>query len=147
MATTRCQDRLNANADASAEPCLSFAQFRMALRKNRIDALVARRVFRRHYSKLGDICRREGCSLQRARTINAILEGDVNAALLKAGRPGILKACSAWVFIENSKAAGLVAGTDLALDHLYLNGTRESVDFCRNRRDMEKGGRTFHCLE
>ena len=91
MAMTRCQDRLNANADASAVPCLSFAQFRMALRKNRIDAVAARRLFRRHYSKLGDICRREGCSLQRARTINAILEGDVNAALLKAGRPGILK--------------------------------------------------------
>ena len=91
MAMTRCRNRLNANADASAEACLSFAQFRMALRKNRIDALAARRLFRRHYSKLGDICRREGCSLQRARTINAVLESDVNAALLKAGRPGILK--------------------------------------------------------
>lgn len=121
MAMTRCQDRLNANADASAEPCLSFAQFRMALRKNRIDAVAARRLFRRHYSKLGDICRREGCSLQRARTINAILKGDVNAALLKAGRPGILKASSAWVFIENGKAAWSVAGADLAIDHLNLN--------------------------
>lgn len=91
MVTTRCRNRLNANADASAETCLSFAQFRTALRKNRIDAVAARRLFRRHYSKLGDICQREGCSLQRARTINAVLEGEVNAALLKAGRPGILK--------------------------------------------------------
>ena len=91
MTLTEKRKQHAAIADASATACLSFAKFRMALRKNRIDATSARRLFRRHYSKLGDICKREGCTLQRARTINAILESEVNAALLKDGQPGILK--------------------------------------------------------
>mgnify|MGYP003319854584 CR=1 FL=1 len=71
---------------------LRFADFRQAIRSGSIDALVAKRIFRKYYTRLKDICERENCSLNRARTINAMLEGDVNAALLCAGKPGILKA-------------------------------------------------------
>lgn len=71
---------------------LRFADFRQAIRSGSIDALVAKRIFRKYYTRLKDICEREKCSLNRARTINAMLEGDVNAALLCAGKPGILKA-------------------------------------------------------
>ena len=72
--------------------CLSFADFRKAIRAGAIDALTAKRIFRHHFTRLRDICKRENCSLNRARTINAALECDVNAALLCAGKPGILKA-------------------------------------------------------
>ena len=72
--------------------CLDFAKFRSAIRYGRIDAVLARRLYRRHYSRLSDICKRECCSLARARTINAMLEADVNSALVSAGQPGILKA-------------------------------------------------------
>lgn len=71
---------------------LRFADFRQAIRSGSIDALVAKRIFRKCYMRLHDICERENCSLNHARTINATLEGDVNAALLRAGKPGILKA-------------------------------------------------------
>ena len=82
----------SAVARISEATCLSFARFRSAIRQGRIDALFARRIFRRHYTRLKDICVREGCSLARARTINAMLEADVNSALVSAGQSGILKA-------------------------------------------------------
>ena len=71
---------------------MRFADFRKAIRTGEIDPLAAKRIFRECYTRLHDICARENCSLNRARTINATLECDVNAALLCAGKPGILKA-------------------------------------------------------
>ena len=65
----------------------SWVDFRQAVRNGTIDPDRARRIFRKSYMKLGEICRRENCSLEKARTINAALEGEVNAALLRAGRP------------------------------------------------------------
>jgi len=70
---------------------LCFPKFRSAIRHGRIDAQVARRLFRHHYARLSDICTREGCSMARARTIHATLESDVNLALVKSGQQGLLK--------------------------------------------------------
>ena len=66
---------------------VSWIDFRRAVRGGSIDAKVARRLFRKNFMKLGEICRRENCSLEKARTINAALEGEISAALLKAGLP------------------------------------------------------------
>ena len=66
---------------------MSWTDFRKAVRCDAIYAKTARRLFRKNFSKLGEICRREGCSLEKARTINAALEGEVAAALLRAGLP------------------------------------------------------------
>ena len=66
---------------------MSWTDFRKAVRSDAICAKTARHLFRTNFSKLGDICRREGCSIEKARTINAALEGEVTAALLRAGLP------------------------------------------------------------
>ena len=70
---------------------LRYSAFREAIRNDAIDAREARRIFRKSYAKLADICEREGCSMNRARTINAFLEAAVDAALRRAKLPGILK--------------------------------------------------------
>ena len=66
---------------------LRFSTFRKAIRNGTVNAQDARRIFRKNFAKLSEICRREGCSIEKARTISAALEGEVNAALLRAGQP------------------------------------------------------------
>ena len=70
---------------------LRFSAFHKAIRTDKICARVAKSLFRRNYSRIADICDRESCSANRARTIQATLESDVDAALRRAGLPGILK--------------------------------------------------------
>ena len=70
---------------------MRYSVFREAVRKDAIDPRQARSIFRKNYTKLADICEREGCSMNRARTINAFLEAAVDAALRRAKLPGILK--------------------------------------------------------
>ena len=65
---------------------MPWVAFRRAIRNGSIDAMTARRIFNKHFKRLGVICKRENCSLEKARTINAALEGEISAALLKAGR-------------------------------------------------------------
>lgn len=88
---TNSSTRVSAGGRRDVTHHLRFTEFRRAIRSDSIDALVAKRLFRRHYSVLRDICERECCSIAKARTINACLEGDVDAALRRAGQPGLLK--------------------------------------------------------
>jgi len=89
--TIKNEIRKPAALSSSESTYLCFPKFRSAIRHGQIDAQVARRLFRHHYTRLSDICTREGCSMARARTIHATLESDVNLALLKSGQQGLLK--------------------------------------------------------
>ena len=72
--------------------CKSFGDFRKAIRKGSIDAATAKRIFNKHFVRLREICKREMCSMETARTINAVLECDIDYAFRREGKPGFLKA-------------------------------------------------------
>ena len=80
------------NPVSAARTAFCFADFRQAIRRGSIDATTARRIFRAHFTRLGEICKRENCSLEKARTINAALECDIDAALRREGKRGLLRA-------------------------------------------------------
>ena len=83
---------------------LRFTALREAIRKGAISAQNARRIFRKNFTKLNEICRREGCSIEKARTISAALEGEVNAALLRAGKPVRDAYCSVADLLKDLKS-------------------------------------------
>ena len=72
--------------------CKSFGDFRKAIRCGSIDAATAKRIFNKHFVRLREICKRENCSMEMARTINAVLECDIDYAFRREGKPGFLKA-------------------------------------------------------
>ena len=72
--------------------CKSFGDFRKAIRSGSIDAATAKRIFTSHFKRLGEICKSENCSIERARTINAALECEIDCAFRREGKPGFLKA-------------------------------------------------------
>ena len=72
--------------------CKSFGDFRKAIRCGSIDAVTAKRIFNKHFVRLREICKREKCSMEMARTINAVLECDIDYAFRREGKPGFLKA-------------------------------------------------------
>ena len=77
---------------ATSQVKVLFADFRKAIRNGSIDAATAKRIFSSHFKRLGEICKSENCSIERARTINAALECDIDCAFRREGKPGFLKA-------------------------------------------------------
>ena len=85
--------------------CKSFGDFREAIRRGSIDAATAKRIFNKHFVRLREICRRENCSMETARTINAVLECDIDYAFRREGKPGFLKAYdTVEAFLKDLKA-------------------------------------------
>ena len=72
--------------------CKSFGDFRKAIRRGSIDAATAKRIFNKYFIRLREICKRENCSMEMARTINAVLECDIDYAFRREGKPGFLPA-------------------------------------------------------
>ena len=93
------EKKKSSNRRASESPsrhdcplCKSFADFRKAIRCGSIDAATAKRIFNKYFVRLSEICKREMCSMEKARTINAALECDIDAAFRREGKLGFLKA-------------------------------------------------------
>ena len=72
--------------------CRSFGDFRKAIRRGLLDAATAKRIFNKYFVRLREICKRENCSMEMARTINAVLECDIDYAFRREGKPGFLSA-------------------------------------------------------
>ena len=89
---SRTVDATSSSRQGGCPLCKSFAEFRKAIRRGSIDAVTAKRIFNKHFVRLRDICKRENCSMEMARTINAVLECDIDYAFRREGKPGFLKA-------------------------------------------------------
>lgn len=85
-------DATSSSRQGDCPLCKSFGDFRKAIRRGSIDAATAKRIFNKHFVRLRDICKRENCSMEMARTINAVLECDIDYAFRREGKPGFLKA-------------------------------------------------------